>query len=187
MSSSEVTELLIQWCNGDESALERLIPLVQKELHRRAHNYMRREAPGHILQTADLVQEAYLRLMNQKRVHWQNRAHFFAIAAHIMRRILLNYARDQKRKKRGGNAIRISISDVDIMSDEKSVELILLDEALTRLALIDERKSRIVELRYFGGLTVEETAEVLKISPQTVRRDWDLAKAWLVREITNEA
>ncbi|HYP28675.1 MAG TPA: sigma-70 family RNA polymerase sigma factor [Blastocatellia bacterium] len=185
-SSSEVTELLIEWCNGDRTALERLVPLVEKELHRLAHNYMNREDPGHTLQTTALVNEAFLRLMDQNRVRWQNRAHFFAIAAKIMRRILLNYARDQKRDKRGGGAIHVSLSEDDIISAERSVELIALDEALTRLASLDERKSRVVELRYFGGLSVDETAEVLMVSPITVMRDWNLARAWLARELTNE-
>jgi len=184
-SSSEVTGLLIDWCNGDQTALERLVPLVEKELHRLAHHYMQREHPGHTLQTTALVNEAFLRLMDQKRVRWQNRAHFFGIAAQIMRRILLNYARDQRRAKRGGGAIQVSLSEAEIMPAEKSVELIALDEALNRLAHIDERKSKVVELRYFGGLSVEETAEVLKVSPITVLRDWNMAKAWLAREIGN--
>ena len=185
--SSEVTGLLIDWSNGDRSALERLVPLVEKELGRLAHHYMNREHPGHTLQTTALVNEAYIRLMDQKRVRWQNRAHFFGIAAQIMRRILLNYARDQKRAKRGGGAIQVSLSEGDAISAERSVELIALDDALTRLASVDERKSRVVELRYFGGLSVEETAEVLKVSQITVIRDWNLAKAWLAREMTNEA
>ncbi|HKS42807.1 MAG TPA: sigma-70 family RNA polymerase sigma factor [Blastocatellia bacterium] len=185
-TSSEVTGLLIEWCNGDQSALERLIPLVEKELHRLAHHYMRREHTGHTLQTTALINEAFLRLMDQNRTRWQSRAHFYAIAAQIMRRILLNYARDQKRIKRGGGVIQISLSSVEVMSPEKSIELITLDEALNRLALVDERKSRVVELRYFGGLSVEETAEVLNVSQITVLRDWNMAKAWLAREIRNE-
>jgi len=185
-TSSDVTGLLLEWCNGDQSALEQLIPLVEKELHRLAHHYMRREQPGHTLQTTALINEAFLRLMGQNRTRWQNRAHFYAIAAQIMRRILLNYARDRNRLKRGGGAIQISLSVVEAISDEKSVELIVLDEALNRLALVDERKSKVVELRYFGGLSVEETAEVLNVSPVTVLRDWNMAKAWLAREIRNE-
>jgi RNA polymerase sigma factor (TIGR02999 family) len=185
-SSSQITGLLIEWCNGDREALEQLIPLVEKELRRLAHYYMRRENPGHTLQTTALVNEAFLRLTDQKRVQWQNRAHFFGIAAQIMRRILLNYSRDQNRIKRGGGAIHVLISDVDVISKERSFELIALDDALNRLALIDERKSKVVELRYFGGLSVEETAEVLKVSPITVTRDWNMAKAWLAREISNE-
>jgi RNA polymerase sigma-70 factor, ECF subfamily len=185
-SSSEITDLLIEWGNGDQTALEQLVPLVERELHRLAHRYMRREQPGHALQTTALVNEAFLRLMDQKRVRWQNRAHFFGIAAQIMRRLLLNYARDQRRAKRGGGGLQISLSDVEVISTQKSLELIALDDALNQLALVDERKSKIVELRYFGGLSVEETAEVLKISAITVMRDWNMAKAWLAREMTNE-
>ncbi len=181
--STEITALLIDWSNGDQSALEKLLPLVEKELRRIAHNYMRRESPDHTLQTTALVNEAYLKLIDQKRTRWQNRAHFFGIAAQIMRRILLNYARDQRRQKRGGNAVQVSLSEVSVVPLEQAGELIALDEALHRLALVDERKSRVVELRYFGGLDVDETAEVLKVSPITVMRDWKFAKAWLVREI----
>lgn len=182
-SASEITRLLIAWGDGDRAALEKLMPLVEKELHRIARRYMRKEDPGHTLQTTALVNEAYLRLVNQKNVQWQNRAHFFGIAAQIMRRILLNYARDQHRAKRGGHNVQVSLSEVAVMTEAKSSELIALDEALERLAQIDERKSRVVELRYFGGLSVEETAEVMKISPITVIRHWNLAKAWLAREL----
>ena len=181
--SSEITGLLIDWSNGDQAALDKLLPLVEDELRRIAHRYMRREGPDHTLQTTALVNEAYLKLIDQKKTHWQNRAHFFGIAAQIMRRILLNYARDKHRKKRGGSAVQVSLSEVSIVSLEKTGELIALDEALHRLARVDERKSRVVELRYFGGLDVDETAEVLKVSPITVMRDWKYAKAWLVREI----
>ena len=162
------------------------MPLVEKELHRLAHHYMHRENPGHTLQTTALVNEAFVRLMDQKRVRWQNRAHFFAIAAQIMRRVLLNYARDQKRVKRGGGAIHVSLYEDDIISPGRSAELIALDEALNRLASVDERKSKVVELRYFGGLSVEETADVLGVSSITVMRDWNLARAWLAREMTDE-
>jgi RNA polymerase sigma-70 factor, ECF subfamily len=181
--SSDITQLLIAWCEGDPKALESLMPLVERELHRLARHYMRRENPGHTLQTDALVNEAYLRLVDQKNVRWQNRAHFFGIAAQIMRRILLNYARDRHRAKRGGHAVQVSLSEVAVMSVEKSAELIALDEALERLALIDERKARVVELRYFGGLSVEETAEVLGVSSITVIRHWNMAKAWLAREL----
>src|SRR6266487_2510607 len=181
----EVTQLLIDWGNGNRSALDKLMPLVDRELHRLAHSYMRRENPGHTLQTTALVNEAYLKLIDQKRTHWQNRAHFFGIAAQIMRRILLNYARDQHRAKRGGKAIQVSLSEAAVISLEKTRELIALDEALKRLAAVDERKSQVVELRYFGGLDVEEAAEVLKVSPITILRDWKFAKAWLVREMEN--
>src|SRR5262245_31149399 len=184
-ASSQITNLLIDWSNGDQAALEKLLPLVERELHRLAHSYMRREKPNHTLQTSDLMNEAYLKLVDQKKTHWQNRAHFFGIAAQIMRRILLNYARDQHRKKRGGNAVQISFSDVSVVYLEKTAELIALDEALERLAKFDERKGRVVELKYFGGLDVDEIAEVLKISPITVLRDWKFAKAWLFREMAS--
>lgn len=183
--ASEITALLVDWGNGDQGALERLLPLVEKELHRLAHSYMRRENPDHTLQTTALVNEAYLKLVDQKKTHWQNRAHFFGIAAQIMRRILLNYARDRHREKRGGKAVQVSLSEAVVVSLEQSEELIALDEALNQLALIDERKSRVVELRYFGGLEVDEIAEVLKVSPITVMRDWKFAKAWLLREMDN--
>jgi RNA polymerase sigma-70 factor, ECF subfamily len=182
-STTDITGLLINWCNGDDIALEQLAPIVERQLRQLAHRYMHGENPGHILQTTALINEAYLKLINQKRVRWQNRAHFYGIAANIMRRILLNHARDRKRFKRGGGAAQVSLSEAVALSEEKSRELISLDEALKRLATIDERKCRVVELRYFGGLSVKETAEVLKISGITVNRDWNLAKAWLAREI----
>lgn len=185
-SDDEITGLLISWSNGDQAALEKLLPLVERELHRLAHSYMRREDPDHTLQTTALIHETYLRLVDQKRVKWQNRAHFFGIAAQIMRRFLSNYARDQNRAKRGGRAIHVSLSSVAVMAVEKAKELIALDEALKKLALVDERKSRVVELRHYGGLSVEATAEVLNISPETVQRDWRYARAWLRREIGNE-
>jgi RNA polymerase sigma-70 factor, ECF subfamily len=182
---SEISGLLVDWSNGDRAALDRLMPLVEAELHRLAHSYMRREDPAHTLQTSALVNEAYLRLIDQRNTNWQNRAHFFGIAAQIMRRILLNHARDRTRVKRGGNAIQVSLSDVAIMSSEKSAEVLALDEALQRLEKIDERKARVVELRHFGGLTVDETSEVLKVSTITVIRDWNMARAWLARELSD--
>ena len=182
-SPSDITSLLVDWSNGDQSALDKLLPLVEKELHRLAHSYMRREDPDHTLQTTALVNEAYLKLIDQKKTRWQNRAHFFGIAARIMRRILMNYARDQQRLKRGGGAIQVSLSEVAVISLNKSTDLLALDEALERLAETDERKARVVELRYFGGLSVAETAEVLGISEITVLRDWKFAKAWLLRDI----
>lgn len=182
---TEITSLLIDWSKGDKSALDRLFPLVEKELHRLAHSYMRKENPAHTLQTTALVNEAYVRLVDQRKTNWKNRAHFFGIAAQIMRRVLLNYARDRYRKKRFPGAIQVSLSELSVISDTKSAELIALDEALQKLAAIDERKSRVVELRYFGGLSVEETAEVLGTSTITVLRDWKMAKAWLSREIGN--
>jgi RNA polymerase sigma factor (TIGR02999 family) len=177
----------VAWCNGDQAALGQVLPLVEKELHRLAHRYMRRETPGHTLQTTALVNEAFIRLIDQRSVRWQNRAHFFAIAARIMRRILLNYARDRKRLKRGGTAIPVSLANVDVSAPEKSIDIIALDEALGRLTAVDERKSRVVELRFFGGLEFAEIAEVLQVSPVTVARDWKLAKAWLAREIQHGA
>lgn len=183
LAQTNITELLIAWGEGDQSAPEKLMPLVEKELHRIADRYMRRENPVHTLQTTALVNEAYIQLVGQRETRWQNRAHFFGIAASIMRRILLNYARDRRRDKRGGSMERVSLSEVAIMSEERSKELIALDEALKKLESIDERKSRVVELRYFGGLSVEETAAFLKISTRTVARDWELARAWLRREI----
>jgi RNA polymerase sigma factor (TIGR02999 family) len=182
----EITALLVDWSNGNLEAGEQLFPLVEKELHRLAHRYIRREKPGNTLQTTALINETYLRLVDQKKVRWQNRAHFFGISAQIMRRFLLNYIRDQKRLKRGGGAIKVSFSEVNYISTKKSDELLALDEALERLAEHDERKSKVVELRYFGGLSVEETAEVLNVSTITVIRDWNMAKAWLAREIRNE-
>ena len=178
-----ITELLIAWYDGDQSAPEKLMPLVEKSLHQIAGRYMRRENPSHTLQTTALVNEAYIQLVDQRKTRWQNRAHFFGIAAGIMRRILLNYARDRRRDKRGGGAERVPLSEVAIMSEERSEELIALDGALRKLESVDERKSRVVELRYFGGLSVEETAAFLKVSPLTVARDWKLARAWLRREI----
>lgn len=186
IQSSEITGLLIDWSNGDRDALEKLFPLIEKELHKLAHYYMQRLRPGNTLQTTAIINETYIRLVNQRDVQWQNRAHFFGISAQIMRRVLLNYVRDQKRIKRGGAAIQVSLSDVAVISPEKSDELLALEEALCRLELVDERKAKVVELRYFGGLSVEETAEFLKISPITVMRDWNMAKAWLAREIRCE-
>ena len=182
-ASTDITGLLVNWSKGDESALEQLLPLVERELRRLAHNYMRREDADHTLQTTALVNEAYLKLVDQKKTQWQNRAHFFAIAATIMRRILLNYARDQQRQKRGAKAKQVSLSEAAAISMDKGADLIALDEALTRLAADHARKSRVVELRYFGGLSVEEIAEVLQISEVTVARDWKFARAWLLREM----
>src|SRR5438309_4260940 len=179
----EVTQLLVAWGDGDQSALDQLMPLVYDELHRLAHRYMAQERPEHTLQTSALVNEAYVRLIDQKNVHWQNRAQFFGIAATSMRRILVGYARRRKRSKRGAGAIQISLDEAAILSDERASEMIALDEALERLAAVDQRKSQVVELRFFGGLSIDETAEVLKVSPGTIMRDWTLAKAWLKREV----
>jgi len=178
-----VTELLLAWSEGDSSALDRLMPLVEGELRRMASYHMRREDTAHTLQTSALVNELYIKLVDQKQAKWHNRAHFFAVAAQLMRRILVDHARRHIRTKRGGGVANIPLDDVAIVTREKSAELLALDEALTRLATIDPLKGRIVELRHFGGLTVEETAEVLKVSGITVMRHWGLAKTWLRREV----
>lgn len=185
-SHQQITELLLAWNEGDERALDRLMPLVQDELHRLAHHYMTRERSDHPLQTTALVNEAYLRLVDSSRVRWQNRAHFFAVSAQLMRRILVDFARARQKIKRGGDAVQVSLDDALTISHEPNPALIALDGALQALAAIDERKSKVVELRFFGGLTVDETAEVLKVSSITVLRDWQLAKAWLLRELDKE-
>ncbi|OLE54525.1 MAG: RNA polymerase subunit sigma-70 [Acidobacteria bacterium 13_1_20CM_3_53_8] len=185
-SSNEVTQLLEEWSSGKREALDKLTPLVYEELRRLAHRYMNREQPGNTLQTTALVNEAYLRLVKRKNVRWQNRAHFFAVAAQVMRHILIDHAREHHYAKRGGDARKISLDQVTLMSPERAKELIALDEALEALARIDPRKSRIVELRYFGGMTIEEVAEVLKIAPVTVQREWRAAKAWLYKAVTSE-
>jgi RNA polymerase sigma factor (TIGR02999 family) len=183
----EVTQLLIDWGKGDQKALDQLMPLVEKELRRLAAHFMRGERPNHTLQTTALVNEAYLRLVDQKQVQWQNHAHFLAIAARLMRRILLDHARRQGRAKRGGGAQQVSLSGAMALPEEMSADLIALDEALGRLKKIDPVKDLIVELRYFGGLSVEETAEVLGVAPITVIRHWNMAKAWLKRELKGES
>jgi RNA polymerase sigma factor (TIGR02999 family) len=183
-SSEDVTQLLIAWGKGDESARDQLMPLVYDELHRLAHKHIRKERPGHTLQTSALVNEAFVRLVDQKDVQWQNRTHFFAIAAQMMRRILVDYARSRRYAKRGGNARQVTLNEDLIMSDQRSADVVALDEALGELAGIDERKGKVVELRFFGGLSIEETADVLAVSPGTVMRDWTLAKAWLKRAMT---
>jgi len=184
-SSHEVTQLLMDWGNGNQAAAEKLMPLVYEELHRLAHQYMNKEHPGHTLQTSALVNEAYLRLIDQKQVHWQNRAHFFGIAAQLMRRILVDYARSRRYQKRGGDARQVDLDEAMIVSQERAADVIALDDALKSLAEFDARKSQIVELRFFGGLSIEETAQVLEVSPRTVMRDWTLAKAWLRKVITS--
>ncbi len=182
---NEVTQLLVAWSNGDDVARDRLMSVVHQELHRLAHRYMRRESPGHTLQTSDLVNEAFLRLVDQRDVQWRNRAHFFGIAAQMMRRILVDYARSRHYAKRGGGATEIPLDDALVISNERNAEVVALDEALERLSDFDKRKSQIVELRCFGGLSVDETAEVLGVSPGTIIRDWTLAKAWLRREMSS--
>ena len=183
----ELTQLLIAWSNGNRSALGKLMPLVDRELHRLAHHYMRRENVGHTLQTTALVNEAFLKLIDQKHVHWKNRAHFFALSAQLMRRILVDHARSRQYAKRGGDAQRITFDEALVVSGEKGSDLVALDEALTKLTAIDPRKGKVVELRFFGGLSVEETAEALKISTVTVMREWSMAKAWLYNSLNNEA
>lgn len=183
--SIEVTQLLAAWSEGDQSALDKLLPLVADELHRLAHRYMSREREDHTLQTTALVNEAYLKLIDQRVGHWQNRAHFFGIAAQIMRRILIDHARKHLGPRHGGGKT-ISLDDVAVVSDERASELVALDDALTSLTKVDERKGRVVELRYFGGLSVEETAEVLGVSVDTITRDWRRAKAFLRRELSQE-
>jgi RNA polymerase sigma factor (TIGR02999 family) len=183
---ADVTQLLLAWNDGDQVARDELMSVVYQELRRLAHHYMRRESPGHTLQTSGLVNEAFLRLVDQRDVQWRNRAHFFGIAAQMMRRILVDYARSRRYAKRGGGVPHLSLDEALIVSDERTAEVVALDETLQRLAEIDPRKSRIVELRFFGGLSIEETAEVLAVSPGTVMRDWTLAKAWLRREMSRD-
>jgi RNA polymerase sigma-70 factor (ECF subfamily) len=183
-SPHEVTQLLQSWSEGNQEALDKLVPLVHAELHRLARHYMSNERPGHTLQTTELVNEAYVRLIDWKNVRWQNRAHFFGVAAQIMRRILVDFARSRASAKKGGGTQYVSLSEAMTISPERGEDLIALDHALESLSELDSRKSRIVELRFFGGLSVEETAEVLKISARTVMRDWGLAQAWLYRELS---
>ena len=182
-SPEKVSQLLVEWGNGDKAALDKLIPLVYDQLHRMAHHYMRGERPGHNLQTSAVINEAYLRLIDYRKMRWQNRAHFFAVAAQLMRRILIDHARSQNYAKRGRGARKVSLDEVEV-SQEPAACMIALDDALTNLASFDPGKSRIVELRYFGGLSIEETAEVLGLSPTTVKREWRRAKAWLHKAIT---
>jgi RNA polymerase sigma factor (TIGR02999 family) len=184
-SPKSVTGLLLAWRQGDESALSRLTPLVHQELQRIARRCMRGERAGHSLQATALVNEAYLRMLDVRRVNWQNRAHFLAMAARIMRRILVEFARARIREKRGGGAIKVSLAE-GLLTTDKGYELVALDDALDALAQLDERKSRVVELKFFGGLSVDETAEALTISPETVMRDWKFSKAWLKNELRRE-
>ncbi len=183
-ASLNVTQLLVGWGKGDKAALDQLLPIVYDELRRQAARYLRRERVGHTLQTTALIHEAYLRLVDQRNVQWQNRAQFFGIAAQLMRRILVDHARTKKRAKRGGSDIRVSLADAEGSVKAQELDVVALSEALDRLEQIDEQQSKIVELRFFSGLTVEETASVLDISPATVKRDWSMAKAWLHREIS---
>jgi RNA polymerase sigma factor (TIGR02999 family) len=182
-SPAQVTQLLVAWSKGDRSALEALTPLVHEELHRLAHHYMKAERPGHTLQTTALVNEAYLKLIDQKRVEFKNRTQFFALAATLMRHILVDHARSRQHLKRGGGAQRVSLDKALIVCGDRDENLVALDEALERLEAIDARKSKVVELRFFGGLSVEETAEALDVSAVTVMREWRMAKAWLYNSL----
>jgi RNA polymerase sigma factor (TIGR02999 family) len=184
---SDATELLLAWSSGDESAFDKLVPLVYQELRALARRYMRHERPDHTLQATALVNEAYARLIDVKRIQWQNRAHFFAVAAQTMRRILVEFARHRRRQKRGGDVVRVPIDDAMEIAQGKEPDLVALSDALSALATFDPRMSQAVELRFFGGLTVQETADVLKVSPETVMRDWKTAKAWLLRELSGSS
>ena len=179
----EITELLISWGNGDRAALDQLIPLVFADLKEIAHRRLRSERQGHTLQTTALVNEVYLKLVNERDLQWQNRAHFFAVAARLIRNILVDYARTKNYAKRGGGAVHVTLDEAVMIADERTTDVLALDEALQALAAVDERKCKVAELRFFAGLSVEETAEVLKISPETVTRDWRMAKAWLRKEL----
>src|SRR6266566_4923766 len=185
-AQQQVTQLLVDWSSGDTCALDKLIPLVQPELHRLAHYYMSREGQGHTLQTTALVNEAYLQFVDKTHPRWQNRPHFFAVAAQLMRRIMVDHARGRHALKRGAGAIKVTLDETALVTEERAEELLALDEALEKLAEFDRRRCEIVEMRYFGGLTVEEIAEVLKVHPNTVMRDWRAAKAWLYAELTTE-
>ena len=186
-SSQEMTHLLLAWRHGEREALNKLIPVIYEELRRLAHSYIRGERKGHTLQTTALVNEAYLRLLDCSRVNWQNRAHFLAVSAQLMRRILIDYARSRGYQKRGGAMERISLKESHMVSEGRETDLLELDRALQALAVVDVRKGQVVELRFFGGLTAEETAEVLGVSPDTVLRDWKLARTWLAREMKKQA
>jgi RNA polymerase sigma factor (TIGR02999 family) len=185
-ASQDVTRLLVDWSNGDQAALDKLLPLVNDELRRLARRYMRRESPGHTLQTSALINEAFLRLIDQRRVRWQNRAHFFGVAAQLMRRVLIDHARSHRYAKRGGGALKVSLDEAAAVTEARAAELLAVDEALEKLTKMDARKGRIVELRFFSGLTEVETAEVMGVSLPTAQREWRAAKAWLRRMLTEE-
>jgi RNA polymerase sigma factor (TIGR02999 family) len=185
-SPKEVTQMLLDWSNGDRAAFDRLVPMVYDELRRLANHYMRRERPGQTLQTTALVHEAYTRLVDYKRMRWQDRAHFFAVAAQVMRRILVERARRRQAVKRGQGTIKVSLAEAAAASTETVADILALDEALKELALRDPRKSQLIELRFFGGLNIEETAAVMGLSPTTVQREWRAARAWLYRAITDQ-
>jgi len=185
-SGDEVTRLLKAWSAGEESALEKLVPLIYAELHRAAQRYMSRERSDHTLQTTALINETYLRLVDFQHISWQNRAQFFGICSQLMRRILVDFARSRGSQKRGADGVHLTLDETLIVSRESHADIIALDDALKALAAVDERKSRVIELRFFGGLSVAETAEVLKVSDETVKRDWRLAKAWLLRQFRKQ-
>jgi RNA polymerase sigma factor (TIGR02999 family) len=182
--TADVTRLLLEWSQGDEGALKKLIPVVYRELHRLARYYMSHERPGHTLQSTALIHEAYQRLIDTPHIGWQDRNHFFAVCAQLMRRILVDYARSRRYQKRGGGIQLVPLEEALMTSSEPARDLVALDEALTALATVDARKAKVVELRFFGGLTAEETAQVLNVAPDTVLRDWKIAKVWLLRELT---
>lgn len=184
--TEEITQLLLAWGKGDEGAFDRLMPLVYDEMRKIARRYMSRQRPDHTLQTTALVNEAYLRLIDSSKVQWQNRAHFYAISAQLMRRILVDFARARTNQKRGGGVQKVVLDEALTITSEPGADLIALDDALNELAKLDRRQSQIVELRYFGGLSEDETAEILDISARTVRRDWSLARAWLYRQLNQE-
>jgi RNA polymerase sigma factor (TIGR02999 family) len=186
-SVDDITALLLSWGRGDEAALQQLIPLVHRELHQIARRCLKGERPGHTLQPTALVNEAYLRLVDVRRVSWQNRTHFLAMSARLMRRVLVDFARSRQYQKRGGGVMKISLDEAHGVATERGQDLVALDEALISLSAIDERKARVIEMRFFGGLTVEETAEVLEVSRDTVLRDWRLARAWLMQELLKSA
>ena len=182
----EITRLLLAWRSGDSTALNRLMPLVYQELRRLAHYFMSRERPGHLLQTTALVNEAYLRLIDSSRVKWESRAHFLAVAGQLMRRVLVDAARERRSRKRGGDWIQVSLAGAVLIPRQRSADLVALDDALDALAAVDKRKSEIVVMRFFGGLSVEEAAAVLEVYPDTIMRDWQLAKVWLYRELSRD-
>ncbi len=186
-SSHQITQLLIDWSTGKESALEELMPLVYEELRRMARRYLKKQPSGHTFQTTELIHEAYLKLANGENQKWQNRSHFFGVAAQAMRHILVDYAKSKHRKKRGGWQERITFAEESLGRKDSSKELVALDDALNQLAVLDERKVRVVEMKFFGGLKIDEIAGVLKISPETVKRDWSFAKTWLLRELSNQS
>ena len=186
-STHEVTQLLRAWTTGDDQALDKLTPLVYEQLRHVARHFMAGERPGHVLQTTALVNEVYLKLVDCGQMNWQDRAHFFAVSAQLMRRILVDFARSRDYQKRGGGVLHLSLDETPSICDEPDMQLVALDDALKALAAVDERKSKVVEMRFFGGLSIEETAEVLKVSSETVQRDWRLAKVWLLRELSEES